>query len=145
MQPTPEPAPASGGNALDPFALMMNSSGIVRVVLLILIVASCLVWLIWFLKAAQLRRLRSAQRSFEREAETVDRGTDLVALALKHKSSPGGRVVIELAKRHQQRTLSAELLLAVAKRAIASEQQRATSLMPTLSSIASASPFIGLF
>jgi biopolymer transport protein TolQ len=33
----------------------------------------------------------------------------------------------------------------MAKRAIAIEQQRATVLMPTLSSIASASPFIGLF
>jgi biopolymer transport protein TolQ len=36
-------------------------------------------------------------------------------------------------------------LLAVAKRTLASEQQRATVLMPTLASIASASPFIGLF
>ena len=35
--------------------------------------------------------------------------------------------------------------MAVAKRAIASEQQRSMALMPTLSSIASAAPFIGLF
>jgi biopolymer transport protein TolQ len=33
----------------------------------------------------------------------------------------------------------------VAKRAIAAEAQRASVLMPTLSSIASASPFVGLF
>src|SRR4029079_2509666 len=58
--------------------------------------------------------------------------------------SPGGRVVIELGRRQGQ-ALTGEFLLAVAKRAIASEQQRASILMPTLSSIASASPFIGLF
>jgi len=33
----------------------------------------------------------------------------------------------------------------VAKRALATEQQRVTTLMPTLSSIAAASPFVGLF
>lgn len=50
-----------------------------------------------------------------------------------------------LTRRRDQPHLSAELLLSVAKRAIVSEQQRASSLMPLLSSIASASPFIGLF
>jgi biopolymer transport protein TolQ len=140
------PPPASpDAKALDPLTLMLGTSGVVLVVLLILIVASCLVWLIWFLKSAQLRRLQSAERSFEKAAETLDKSSDLVALALRHKGAPGGRVVIELAKRHRQRNATAELLLAVAKRAIAAEQQRATALMPTLSSIASASPFIGLF
>ena len=33
----------------------------------------------------------------------------------------------------------------MAKRALATEQQRITTLMPTLSSIAAASPFVGLF
>jgi len=36
-------------------------------------------------------------------------------------------------------------MLAIAKRAIVVEQQRASALMPTLQSIAAASPFIGLF
>src|SRR6185436_5863829 len=49
------------------------------------------------------------------------------------------------AKRHHQRHLTMDLMLGVAKRAIANEQQRASSLMPTLGSIASSSPFIGLF
>ena len=53
--------------------------------------------------------------------------------------------MLELAKRHHQRNLTHGSVLGVAKRAIANEQQRASSLMPTLSSIASASPFIGLF
>jgi biopolymer transport protein TolQ len=142
---TPNPPAGPEAKALDPVTLMLGSSGVVLVVLLILIVASCLVWLIWFLKSAQLRRLLAAERSFEKAAESVDKSADLVALALRHKGSPGGRVVVELAKRQRQKNVNSELLMAVAKRAIASEQQRVTSLMPTLSSIASASPFIGLF
>jgi biopolymer transport protein TolQ len=51
---------------------------------------------------------------------------------------------MELAKRQDRASLGVDLLLAVAKRAIAVEQQKASTLMPTLSSIASSSPFIGL-
>jgi biopolymer transport protein TolQ len=137
--------PVTESKALDPFQLMLQSSGIVLVVLFILIVASALVWVIWILKALQLGRLRYANQLFERNAEAIETGSDLISLALQHRDSPGARVVIELAKRHHQRNLSADLLLAVAKRAIAAEQQKASRLMPTLSSIASASPFVGLF
>lgn len=114
-------------------------------VLALLAVASVLVWLIWFLKTAQLGRLRSAERNFELEAETAERAQDLVAMAFKHKDAPGARIVVELSKRHHHRGLTSDLLSAVARRALATEQQRATSLMPTLSSIAAASPFVGLF
>jgi biopolymer transport protein TolQ len=124
---------------------MLNSSGVVLVVLLILITASVSVWLIWFLKSIQLNRLRLAQHRFEKESETVERASDLISLALQHRHAPGARVVLELAKRHHQANLSADLLLAVANRAIATEQQKASTLMPTLSSIASAAPFVGLF
>lgn len=136
---------AAEPKALDPIGLMLGASGVVLVVLAILIVASCLVWLIWFLKTAQISRLTSTHRAFEKASATVERASDLIALAIQHKTAPGARVVLELAKRHHQRHLTSELLMAVAKRAIASEQQRTMALMPTLSSIASASPFIGLF
>jgi biopolymer transport protein TolQ len=130
---------------LDPFQLMLGSSGIVLVVLLILLVASFGVWVIWLLKTLQVTRLRAQNREFEREAETITNASDLISLALRHDGAPGARVVVELAKRHHQQNLSAELLKAVARRAIANEEQRASSLMPTLASIASASPFVGLF
>jgi biopolymer transport protein TolQ len=131
--------------ALDPLELAFQSSGVVLAVLLALVVASVLVWFIWFLKLGQLARLRSRNQSFEREAATIELPSDLLALARRHPDSPGGRVVIELGRRRTARGNSTELLTAVAKRALAAEQQRATLLMPTLSSIASASPFIGLF
>jgi len=136
---------AAEPKGLDPLGLMLGASGVVLVVLSILIVASCLVWLIWFLKSAQIGRLQATHRAFEKASATVERASDLIALAIQHKSSPGARVVLELAKRHHQRHLTSELLMAVAKRAIATEQQRTMALMPTLSSIASAAPFIGLF
>jgi len=138
-----EPTPTTHA-PLDPVALAFQSSGVVLGVLLILFSASIAVWFIWFLKLGQLARMRSKGHSFEREAASVARPNDLVALARRHADSPGGRVVIEMGRRQGQ-ALSGDFLMAVAKRAIASEQQRASILMPTLSSIASASPFIGLF
>ena len=130
---------------LDPLQLMSETRGIVQLVLGVLVIASFAVWLIWLLKTLQVGRLRSQNNEFEREAATITSASDLISLALRHGSAPGARVVVELAKRHHQQNLSAELLQAIARRAIVSEEQRASRLMPTLASIASASPFIGLF
>jgi biopolymer transport protein TolQ len=130
---------------LDPIQLMLSSSGVVLVVLLLLVAASTLVWLIWILKRAQLGRLAAAHHRFEIESERVSGASDLVHLAQQHLGSPGARVVLELAKHQHLSSLGADYLISVAKRAIATEHQRAASLMPTLQSIASASPFIGLF
>jgi biopolymer transport protein TolQ len=137
-------APPSPAQSLDPLTLVRQASGVVLVVLTLLVVASFAVWLIWFLKSMQLRKLQSAQDRFEREAAGVAEASALVALGIQHKGAPGGRVVVEMAKRPRS-NLTAEFLMSVAKRAIVSEQQRAGVLMPTLSSIASSAPFIGLF
>lgn len=138
------PPTSAGAPALDPLSLVRQASGVVLVVLAILIVASFAVWMIWFLKAMQLRKLQAAQDRFERAAAEVSEASALVALGIQHKGAPGGRIVVEMAKRPRSH-LTAEFLMSVAKRAIVSEQQRAGVLMPTLSSIASAAPFIGLF
>lgn len=115
------------------------------VVLLLLIAASTLVWLIWILKSAQLGRLAAAQHKFEALAERVGSASELVKLAQHHVGAPGARVVLELAKHQHLANQGADYLISIAKRAIATEHQRAASLMPTLQSIASASPFVGLF
>lgn len=135
----------SAPKGLDPIQLMLSSSGVVLVVLLLLVAASTLVWLIWVLKSAQLGRLTSAQHKFEVEAERVSGPSDLIHLAQQHLGAPGARVVLELAKHQHQLSQGPDYLISVAKRAIATEHQRAASLMPTLQSIASASPFVGLF
>jgi biopolymer transport protein TolQ len=136
---------APPAKALNPLDLMFQSSGVVLAVLLILVVASFAVWLIWFLKALQVRRLRAAQQQFEEAAVRARGAYELEAVARQYASAPGARVVFELLRRRDQPNLSAELLMSVAKRAIVNEQQRASTLMPLLSSIASASPFVGLF
>jgi biopolymer transport protein TolQ len=141
MQPTEQAAP----KAIDPLHLVLDSSGVVLVVLIILVSASFAVWLIWFLKALQIRRLRSAQAQFEDAAARARNASDLDSIARQYPVAPGARVVMELTRRRGRPNLSAELLLSVAKRAIVTEQQRASTLMPMLSSIASSSPFIGLF
>jgi biopolymer transport protein TolQ len=142
----PEAAPEATAHAvrLDPLSLVLQASGVVLVVLVLLVVASFAVWLIWFLKSLQLRRLGAAQARFEREAGEVTEASALVSLGIQHKTAPGARVVVEMAKRSRG-NLTAEFLMSVAKRAIVDEQQRASVLMPTLSSIASAAPFVGLF
>lgn len=137
--------PTEAATKVSPIDLVLDSSGVGWIVLLILGVFSTLVWVIWILKTLQIGRLRGAQHRFESAAAKASTGKQLVELALRDRASPGARVVLELAKKHESRVLSAELLLSVAKRAIVDEQQRASRLMPTLSSIASSSPFIGLF
>ncbi len=134
-----------GRQALDPFQLMMQASGVVLVVLLILVVASFAVWVIWFLKAFQLSRMRRAQFEFEHAARAATGVGELMGLARQHPLAPGAHIVRELGKRRAHPNLSAELLMSVAKRAIVAEQQRASRLMPALSSIASSAPFVGLF
>ncbi len=130
---------------LDPIDLALGSSGVVLVVLLLLVAASCSVWVIWLLKSLQLGRLRLSQQRFERAAAQSTDATMLLAVTAEHADAPGARVVRALGGHRDRADAGVELLTAVAKRAIASEQQRASLLMPTLSSIASASPFIGLF
>lgn len=142
---TPSETAAHGQNALDPIDLMLGSSGVVMVVLVLLIVASTLVWVIWFAKSAQLRRLTTTHRQFERAAASAASRAELVAAATTYPKAPGARVVRALAARQQEGGATKDLLTAVSKRAIATEEQSASAMMPTLSSIAAASPFIGLF
>src|SRR5690606_21783839 len=106
-----------GRQAIDPLDLMLQSSGGVRVVLLILIAASFAVWVIWFLKAFQLGRMSRAQHEFEHASRAASGVAELMGLARQHPGAPGAHIVRELGKRRAQPNLSAELLMSVAKRA----------------------------
>ena len=140
MTPTAVPI-AAAPIKLDPISLILHASGPVFLVVWGLIAAAVVVWVITVLKLIQLARLSEMQRNFESEAAPVVSADALFALAKRHSGAPGARVVLELAKRSG----SGKLLDAVAKRAIVTEQQRVSSLMAPLSSIASAGPFVGLF
>lgn len=135
--------PAAGG--FDLVQLIGEASGPGLVVLGILVVASVLVWIIWFAKWMQLGRLLGQQRQFEKACNLAKNSEELVDVASQYKGAPGASVVRALAARLHDEVLTTELLAAVARRAITGEEQRAGALMPTLSNIASASPFVGLF
>ncbi|HLM72847.1 MAG TPA: MotA/TolQ/ExbB proton channel family protein [Polyangiaceae bacterium] len=126
---------------LDPVSLIMGASGPVLAVVGLLGAAAVVVWAIGALKLLQLGRLSRAERAFEREASHAAFPEDLFALAHRHPKAPGARIVMELARRAG----NTKLLAAIAKRALVTEEQRAGSMLPILGTIASASPFVGLF
>ena len=139
----PESVPET--HNVTPISLMTDSQGVVFIVLLLLLFAAFAVWVVWLLKTLQLKRLRQAQLDFEADASRVQVATDLVTVASQHRDAPGARVLLELAEQAKKPPVTTEILLSAAKRSIVREQQDASSLMPLLSSIASASPFVGLF
>src|SRR4029077_17336045 len=119
---------------MDPVSLVLHSSGAVFLVVWSLVLAAAIVWIITVLKLLQLARMGGAQRRFEADASQAYQAEHLFQIARQHPGAPGARGILELSKRGG----GAKLLDAIAKRAIVSEQQRAGSLMATLSSIASA-------
>ena len=142
LGPGPQSASdATSRVALDPISIILHASGPVFVVVWLLVAAAVAVWLIAVLKLLQLRRWAAAERDFEDAAARARTRGELLALARQYPDAPGARVVGTLAERNDDPVVTA----AVAKRAVVAEQQRASSMMPLLASIGSASPFVGLF
>ncbi len=136
---------AEKAGGFDILSLVGEASGPGLVVLGLLGMASILVWIIWFAKWMQLNRLMSVQRRFERSCNQANTGDEILDVAAELPDAPGATVLRALGSRIGDENLVQELLMAVSRRAITMEEQRAGALMPTLSSIASASPFVGLF
>jgi biopolymer transport protein TolQ len=126
---------------MDPVSLIAHASGPVFIVIWLLIFASVFVWFLTVLKLLQLRRLKRAEQRFEADVERVADADQLYGVAAVHKDAPGAQVVLALQKRRDV----PKVLEATAKRAVVTEQQRASTMMPTLASIGAASPFVGLF
>lgn len=128
---------------LDPVTLLTNASLPVKATVIVLLVASTLVWLITVLKFLQLLRMRWAEADFQSAAMRAQHGGELFDVASAHRGAPGGRVVSWLAMRGA--VGSAERMRAVVDRAIVIERQRAGSYLGLLGTIAAVSPFVGLF
>ncbi len=147
-------APAAGTDEasaikLDLVTLFTHASWPIRITLMLLIGASIMVWVVAALKVLQVRRLRTAARAFEARARRTNTSNELYELvATVGGSSAGSRVLSEMFARshaHHASQVSVDRLRAAADRAIVTEGQRARSLMSALASIASVSPFVGLF
>ncbi|GAC1538932.1 MAG: MotA/TolQ/ExbB proton channel family protein [Polyangiales bacterium] len=128
---------------LDPIALLIHASRPVKITVAILLVMSLMVWVIGVLKLLQLGRMRAQQRDFEDRAIRMAHADELFDLAATHRGVAGSRVIARLTVPAGRG--STERLRAIADRAIVGERQRAGSLLSPLASIASSSPFIGLF
>jgi biopolymer transport protein TolQ len=139
MQVTP-PDPNAGIPHQSPLEQVMHGSWPVVAIFLLILAMGTLGALIALLKTLQIWRMRAELHQFERESFNANESGDLFEIARKHAGSPGGRVVLAIAKRGG----SVGILEAVAKRAIVAEQQRASSLMSMLGSVAAAAPFVGL-
>lgn len=135
-----EPQPAATGPVLNPLEQVFHGSVPVIAIFLTLVAMATLGLLIAILKWLQVMRMRGELHRFESEAFNAVESGELFEAARRNQGSPGGRVVLAIAKRGG----SQGVLEAVAKRAIVTEQQRASSLLALLGSVAAAAPFVGL-
>lgn len=137
----PATTPTTTTIDLDPLALMLSASGPIAVVLLALIVAAIGAWIITVLKLRQHARWLAAQRELDAAIVGVRDSDALATLARSHPDALGSPVLLALCARQGE----PDVLPAVAARALVDVQQRLATFMPTLASIGSSSPFVGLF
>jgi biopolymer transport protein TolQ len=130
-------------SALDPVSLLVHATLPVKITVGILVLASTFVFTVGTLKSLQLRKLRNKEAAFEREAAGTHNRYELLQTAHAHEDAPGSRIVAALHARPDG--ASQDRLTAVAERALVSERQRASALVTPLGTIASVSPFVGLF
>ena len=128
---------------LDPLALLTHASLPVMITVAILLAMLIAVWMVGVMKLLQIGRLRSYQREFEKRAFHAATADDLFDLAAANRGAPASRVIARMTVPAARGNV--ERLRAIAERGIVDERQRAAVLMSPLASIASSSPFIGLF
>jgi len=136
--PTAPPPPIVD---LDPLSLVLHSSGPVAAVLGLLVAAAVGAWAITVIKHRQLGRWVAAQRALDAAIAGASGGEALAAVARRHPEAPGAPVLLALCARAGED----DVLAAVAGRAMVAVHQRLSTFMPSLASIGSSSPFVGLF
>lgn len=133
----------------------LNASLLVKLVMALLIGASVVSWTYIMQRTRYLKNLRHTTTTFE---DAFWAGGDLSKLysdSMKHKSDLEGMEAIfnagfrEFLRLHKQPGISAEAILASARRAMNVAQMREQDKMeihlPTLATIGSTSPFVGIF
>ncbi|HSW92912.1 MAG TPA: protein TolQ [Gammaproteobacteria bacterium] len=133
----------------------INASFLVKFVMALLIGASILSWTYILQRSQYLKKMRAATVQFE---DIFWAGGDLSKLyadSMKHKSDLEGMESIfhagfkEFLRLHKQPGITAEAVLASARRAMnvatMREQDKMEVQLPTLATIGSTSPFVGIF
>lgn len=141
----PDTQVVESAGALSAWATFWQMSNAAFVLLVLLALGIQAVLVIAPLKWLQLRRLSRREREFEQALEQAGDVQQLQVVTDAHPQAPGARVIRRVLVAAQLRAAGAEDLLGVARRAIVEEQDRASRLMPTLASLATVSPLLGLF
>ena len=146
----------SGAIPSTPWQMIVNASAMTKAVLVLLALLSLLSWTIIFAKWWQFRGERAASREFMREFTRSTRLEEVVALARRSRPSAMTRILTRATDFLSQSTRvpgvgaaaipgsRVEALRLVLDAETAGERDRLASFVPTLGTIGSVSPLIGL-
>ena len=146
----------SGAIPETPWQMIANASALTKGVLVILAILSLLSWTIIFAKWRQFSATRQAMLSFSKEFKKTTRLDQVTALARRSKPSPMtrifGRATEFLSHGRAEPGVAAppmaaarvEALRLVLDAEVSGERDRMASFIPTLGTIGSVSPLIGL-
>jgi len=133
----------------------INASILVKLVMALLIGASILSWTYIMQRSTFLKKMRQSTARFEEAFWAGGDLSKLYAESAKHKSDLEGMEAIfqsgfkEFLRLHKQPNISAEAILASVRRAMNVAQMREQDKMeihlPTLATVGSTSPFVGIF
>ncbi len=136
-------------------SLVLNASWVVQLVMLLLLTVSVASWAAIFRKLFALKRVRSQNEEFEREFWSGASLNDLYAAAAQDpmRAGPMARIFAsgmrEYQKLRERRIQDAGTLLDGARRAMRASFQREMDVIESslsfLGSVASVSPYVGLF
>src|SRR5438552_10817323 len=160
MQPTPVdtlPLVGSVSHDLSILGLFVQSDAVVKVVMLILLVASFWSWAVIFDKATRIRRLRHAASNFEETFWSGGSLDDLYGRVGQRPPDPMS-AVFSAAMREWRRSAAKNLLGTPGMRAslqqrvervmsvtVGREMERVERFMAYLATVGSTAPFVGLF
>lgn len=133
----------------------MNASMLVKLVMVLLIGASIMSWTYILQRMSYLKEIRLATTKFENAFWSGGDMAKLYSDSLQNRSDSLGMEAIfqagfrEFLRLHKQTGASAETMLASARRAMnvaqMREQDKLEIQLPTLATVGSTSPFVGIF
>lgn len=133
-------APAVPTDTESAFALVLDGSVPVLIVVWVLVIAAVIAWALIVIKSLQLRRLRSAEAEFERRVDGAYDAAAVHEVCRRNTTALGAR----LTERVLDRMRGAGNIDAALDQATAREAGPVHAFMTTLATIGSTSPFVGL-
>jgi biopolymer transport protein TolQ len=143
------PSLAQGSSAL--FEMVMNNGPVALAVLVVLLLASLYSWTVIFGKISSFKKATQESRRFIRAFRKASRLQEIAALAADYKLSPLAAVFMDVYETYKRQTGGSgppRNLVPLERSAQTAASEAVSNLerrMTWLATIASASPFVGLF